>query len=187
MDEVTTMARAGESVGKAVGTGIRSARHGADRARKVSKEVFEQATALAEQELASHGISTENLHERISQTPLSRKELAKAGKKARKSWEEKATKSRKEMAKNTKAAQKAAKKAKVERKGRKWPWILLFLVAAGAVAAAVVLSRRPEELPVADAEHNGFPQQDEDDDSHPMAGNGSGTSEIPTRLEARGR
>ena len=176
MDEVKTMARAGESVGKAVGTGIRTARHGATRARKVSKDVFEQAAALAEQELASHGISTEDLQERIAQkaTGMSRKELAKAGKKARKRWEKKSAKSRRQLAKNTKAARKelAARIEPTQRKSRrKWPWVLLVL-AGLATIAAVALSRRPEELPVAEAEHDGFPRQDPDG-RHAVSPNGS--------------
>ncbi len=165
MDEVKTMSRAGESVGKAVGTGVRGARHGAKRASKVGAEVTRQAAVLAEQELASRGISTDDLQERLAQraTGMSRKELAKRGKKARKEWDKRTAKSRKQLAKNTKTARKelAGRIDPDKARGRrKWPWIVLVL-AGLAAAAAVALSRRPEELPVAEAEHR-FPSHDAD-------------------------
>ncbi len=184
MDEVKAMSRAGESVGKAVGTGVRGARHGAKRASKVGAEVTRQAAALAEQELASHGISTDDLQERIAQraTGMSRKELAKRGKKARKEWEKRTAKQRKELAKNTKAARKelAGKIDPSRAKGRrKWPWVLLVL-AGLAAAAAVALSRRPEELPVAEADHR-FPQHDADS----VGMNGSGAAVSDGQVGAR--
>lgn len=156
MDEVKAMARAGESVGKAVGTGIKSARHGARRAGEVGVALSKQAAALAEQELANHGYSTDELQELIAQraTGMSRKELAKRGRKARKQWEKKTAKSREQLARNTTAARKelAARIDPAKPKSRrKWPWVLLTLTALGA-AAAVAFSRRPEELPVAEAD-----------------------------------
>lgn len=174
MDEVKAMSRAGESVGKAVGTGVRGARHGAKRASKVGAEVTRQAAVLAEQELASRGISTDDLQERIAQraTGMSRKELAKRSKKARKEWDKRTAKSRKQLAKNTKAARKelAGRIDPGKPKGRrKWPWVLLVL-AGMAAAAAFALSRRPEELPVAEAEHR-FPAHDAD--SHGVNGSGA--------------
>ncbi|MCI2422306.1 hypothetical protein MOQ72_33230 [Saccharopolyspora sp. K220] len=154
MDEVKAMARAGESVGRAVGTGFKSARHGAKRASEVGMALSKHAAARAEQELANRGISTDELQERIAQraTGMSRKELAKRGRKARKQWEKKTAQSRKQLAKNTIAARKelAARIEPGKPKRRKWPWVLLAL--AGLVAAAAVaFSRRPEEMPVADA------------------------------------
>lgn len=146
------MSRAGESVGRAVGTGVRSARHGAAHARKAGSKVTRQAVVLAEQELAAHGISTDDLQERIAQraTGMSRKELAKRSKQARKNWDKRTAKQRKQLAKNTKAARKELA-GKIDPshapKRRKWPWVLLILAGLGAAAAAA-LSRRPEELPI---------------------------------------
>ncbi|MBA8827744.1 hypothetical protein FHX42_005149 [Saccharopolyspora lacisalsi] len=163
MDEVEAMSRAGENMGKAVGTGVRNARHGAARASKKGTEITRQAILLAEQELASRGVSTEDLQERLAQraTGMSRKELAKRGKKARKQWEKKSARSRKQLAKNAEAARKelAGRIEPAPKSRRKWPWVLLAL-AGLAAAAAVALSRRPEELPVVDAEHDRFPAQD---------------------------
>ena len=154
MDEVNAMARAGETVGKAVGTGIRSAREGATRAGYAGMDMSRHAAARAEQELASHGISADELQERLAQraTGMSRADIAKKGKRARKRWEKKAEKSRKKLAGNAELARKelAARIEPMPKKRRKWPWVLLVL--AGVAAAAVALSKRPEELPVARAE-----------------------------------
>jgi hypothetical protein len=165
MDEVNAMARAGEGVGKAVGTGVRSARHGATRAGKVGMEVSRQAVAIAEQELASRGVNTDDLQERIAQrvTGMSRRELAKRAKKTRKEWEKRAAESRKQLAKSSEVyGKELADKidpARAKSKRRKWPWVLLVLALGGAAAAAA-LSRRPEELPVAEAEHDKVPPRD---------------------------
>ncbi|WP_019856118.1 hypothetical protein [Actinopolyspora mortivallis] len=156
MDEVETLSRAGENVGKAVGTGVRSARHGARRARHAGSEVTRQAVALAEQELAARGISTDDLQERIAQraTGMSRKELAKRSEKARRKWEKRAAKQRKQLAEGAREFAERIEPAKPRR--RKWPWLLLILAGlAGAAAAA--LSRRPEELP---PEEGSFPVGD---------------------------
>ncbi|MBB5154281.1 hypothetical protein [Saccharopolyspora phatthalungensis] len=163
MDEVKAMARAGESVGKAVGTGIKSARHGAKRAGEVGVALSRQAAVRAEQELASRGYSTEELQELLAQraTGMSRKELAKRGRKARKQWDKKTAKSRKQLAKNTLAARKELA-ARIDpgkpKQRRKWPWMLLALIGLVAAAAAV-FSRRPEELPIAEAD-NEFTRRD---------------------------
>lgn len=153
MDEVKAMAKAGETVGKAVGTGIKQARHGAKRAGETGAVWSKQAAARAEQELANRGYSTEELQELIAQraTGKSRKELAKQAKQARKEWGKKANESRKKLA------------AKIDptpaKKRRRWPWVLLALMVLGAAAAAIALTRRPEELPLAAAD-------DEPWDSH---------------------
>ncbi|MBQ0922395.1 hypothetical protein [Saccharopolyspora endophytica] len=153
MDEVNAMAKAGETVGKAVGTGIKQARHGAKHAGETGAVLSRQAAARAEQELANRGYSTEELQELIAQraTGKSRKELAKQAKQARKDWEKRTTESRKRLA------------ARIDptpvKKKRRWPWLLLMLVVLGIAAAAIALTRRPEELPLAAAD-------DEPWDSH---------------------
>ncbi|GAA4865129.1 hypothetical protein [Saccharopolyspora cebuensis] len=157
MDEVKAMSRAGESVGKAVGTGVQQARIGTKRAGEVGVALSKQAAARAEQELAERGLSTDELQELLAQktTGMSRKQLAKRARKARKQWDKKTAKSREQLARNTEAARRelAARIEPAPPKRRKWPWLLLALAALGAVAA-VALSRRPEEFPVAEADQD---------------------------------
>lgn len=191
MDEVEAMARTGENVGRAVGTGVRTAREGAVRAGEASRTATRQAIARAEQELAEHGLSPEHLPELLTQkaTGLSREDLAERGRKARKQWEKsrkdwekKTAKTRKRLAKNTEAARKelAARIDPAPEPRRKWPWVLLVLVALGGIAV-VALSRRPEELPVADAED--FPSHG---DGLPRNGNAPGQSGDIHRSDLRG-
>lgn len=144
MDEVKAMTRAGESVGKAVGSGLKTARHGAAKAGRTGTEMSKKAAARAERELANHGITTEEMQELLAQkaTGMSRKKLAKQTKKTRKL-----------LAKNSKSARKELARMidpEPTKTRRKWPWVLLVL--AGIGIAVAVLSRRPEELPVAEAE-----------------------------------
>src|SRR5699024_10978939 len=88
MDEVKTMSRAGENVGKAVGTGMRGARHSARRASDVGIAMSKQAAADADHELAQRGVSTTELQDQLARrtTGMSRKELAKLSRKSRKQW-----------------------------------------------------------------------------------------------------
>ncbi|GAA2821784.1 hypothetical protein [Saccharopolyspora taberi] len=161
MDEVKAMTRAGESVGRAVGTGLRSARLGACRAGRAGMEMSRQAAALAEHELTNRGIDPDELQERIARrtTGMSRKELRKRSRKARK-----------QLAKNAETARRelAARIAPEPKRRRRWPWVLLVL--AGIAAAGVALSRRPEELPVAEADDQ--PPRETPRSSVPSQGDG---------------
>lgn len=146
MDEVKAMARAGENVGKAVGTGLQTARHGATHAGRTGIKLSKRARQRAERELAARGYTLDDLQELIAQrtTGMSRKQLAKQTKKTSK-----------KLAKNTRAARKEIASIigpAPEKPKRRWPWVLLVF-AGLAAAAAVVLSRRPEELPTAEAEY----------------------------------
>lgn len=125
-------------------------------------------------------------------TGMSRKEMAAKSKKARKEWDKKTAKSRKQLAKNTAAARKemAGRVAPPEPKKsrRKWPWFLLALAGLGGAAAAVLM-RRPEELPMADAEHSRAPMHDNDGhhgtngSTEPARGDGQVSGE-PTTLRS---
>ncbi|QUG99424.1 hypothetical protein HUO13_00160 [Saccharopolyspora erythraea] len=171
MDEVKTMTRAGENVGRAVGTGIRSARIGAARAGRAGMAMSKTAAARAEYELANRGIDTDELQELIARkaTGMSRKQLAKRRRKARK-----------QFARNTEIARRelAGRIAPEPRRRRKWPWVLLVL--AGLAAAGVALSRRPEELPVAEAEDG--PRHGTDGHHSPVPAQGDGRADRPTSL-----
>ncbi|SFT71671.1 hypothetical protein SAMN04487904_106172 [Actinopolyspora lacussalsi subsp. righensis] len=179
MDEVKAMSRAGENVGRAVGTGVKGAKHGAVKARTVGSKVSKQAAALAEQELAARGISTDDLQERIAQraTGMSRKELTKRGKKARKAWDKRTAKQRKQLAKSAEVARKelAGRIDPGKPKRRKWPWVVLIL-AGTAAAAAAALSRRPEELPIDDGQ---FPPNEPQGQSPASTENGQVSDKQP--------
>ncbi|GLZ32673.1 hypothetical protein Lesp02_48610 [Lentzea sp. NBRC 105346] len=165
MDEVDVMTRAGESVGKAVGTGLKAARQGVVRAGHA-----------AEHKLAERGVTTDQIRgvlvdkadllmgkaeEVEKQTRRARKRLAKKSHKARAELMNRADEVRKEVRKAAKSARKDAKiRAKEIRKAasslsgetpkrRRWPWLLALLVAAG-VAGYVALTRRPEEIHLVD-------------------------------------
>jgi hypothetical protein len=168
MDEVDVMTRAGESVGKAVGTGLKAAREGVVRAGHV-----------AEHKLAERGVTTDQLRgvlvdkadvlmgkaeEVEKQTRRARKRLAKKSNKARAELLSRAEEVRKEVRKAAKSARKDAKaRAKEIRKAaaeltedtssrrRRWPWVLGLLIAIGA-AGYVALTRRPEEIHLQDDE-----------------------------------
>jgi hypothetical protein len=103
MDEVEVMTRAGESVGKAVGTGIRAARIQAVRAGQVSAEAAAQVAAKAEHKLAERGVTADSvrsvLAERADLLAGKAEEFEKSTRKSRK----KLAKQRKQFAKKTAA------------------------------------------------------------------------------------
>lgn len=173
MDEVDVMTRAGENVGKAVGTGLKAARQGVVRAGHV-----------AEVKLAERGITTDQVRGVLvdradqlmgkaedweKQTRRSRKRLAKKSAKTRADLMSKAEEVRKEVKKAAKHARKDAKsRAKDLRKAaanigaeapqrRKWPWVVGILV-AGMVAGYIALTRRPEEVHLQDEEQAPMPE-----------------------------
>ncbi|MEU6154864.1 hypothetical protein ABZ816_33225 [Actinosynnema sp. NPDC047251] len=167
MDEVDAMARAGESVGKAVGTGLRAVRRGAVRAGHAGADAAVTWAERAEGKLAERGVTAEHVRGVVADragalvekaeeveksTRKSRKRLAKKAKGVRKDVAKVADRARKETRIRAKDVRKAAKQARKDfaaaqrpKKSRKWPW-LLGLVAAVAVAGYVALTRRPEEV-----------------------------------------
>ncbi|MCK2245128.1 MULTISPECIES: hypothetical protein [unclassified Crossiella] len=147
MDEVRTLARAGEQVGRALGTGIHVVRKRAERAGADGLKATKRASRRAEKKLAKRGLTPHQLAQSVAGTAEEfSQEIGKRGRRARK-----------ELAKATKQAQKdlgrrgrKAKKRLADRldpkpKRRKWPFAVLLLGAAGAVAA-VLLARRPQEV-----------------------------------------
>lgn len=159
MDEVKAMTRAGEAVGTAVGTGLQTAREGAIRAGHKGANVSSRAARKAEGKLAERGFAPQQLQDAITENAeqarkgldRTREELRTRTKQARKEFAKSTKQTRKEFAKNAKRARKelAAKIEPSERGKRRWPWLLVLLV-AGAGVAAYVLSRRPQEMFTAD-------------------------------------
>ncbi len=167
MDEVDAMARAGESVGKAVGTGLRAARRGAVRAGQAGAGAAAEWAERTEARLAERGVTADHIRAVVADragalvekaeeveksTRRTRKQLAKKAKGIRKDVAKAADLARREAKSRAKDVRKAAKQARKDfaapekpKKHRKWPWLLAIL-AAGAVAACVALSRRPQEV-----------------------------------------
>ncbi|MBW4719488.1 hypothetical protein [Saccharothrix obliqua] len=160
------MTRAGESVGKAVGTGLRAVRRGAVRAGHAGADAAATWAERAEGKLAERGVTADHVRNVVvdragalaekageveKSTRKSRKQLAKKAKGYRKDVLKAAERARKETRSRAKDVRKAAKQARKDyaaaqpRKHRRWPW-LLGLAAAVGVAAYVALTRRPEEV-----------------------------------------
>lgn len=112
MDDVKAMTRAGETVGKAVGSGWRSARGSAKRAGQAGAE----ATSRAAEALAE-GAEAARL-EVVRTTRRARRKLAKKAKSTRKDLAKAAKQARKDAAKSrpAKRARKSAKQATVDAK-----------------------------------------------------------------------
>ncbi|WP_309110030.1 hypothetical protein [Saccharothrix sp.] len=166
MDEVAAMTRAGESVGKAVGTGIRAVRRGAVRAGHVGADAAATWAERAEERLAERGVTADHIRGIVADragllvekaeeveksTRKTRKQLAKKAKGVRKDLAKAADRARKEAKVRAKDVRKAAKQARKEMAAakrpshRRWPWVLGILV-AGAIAGYVALTRRPQEV-----------------------------------------
>lgn len=139
MDEVETMTRAGahagETVGRAVGTGLQALRRGA-----------EQVAAAAEHKLSDG----------LDMAADRRAELADTGRRARRQLARDAKLTGKELAKSAKQAKKTARTAMAvpgdmlaaaatpKQSRKKWPWLLglVGIAAAGAGTAYVLKSRQ---------------------------------------------
>ncbi|HUQ60676.1 hypothetical protein [Lentzea sp.] len=173
MDEVDVMTRAGESVGKAVGTSLKAARQGVVRAGHVAEVKLAERGITADQVRGTLVDRADTLMSRAEdwekQTRRSRKRLAKKSAKTRAELMGKAEVVRKEVKKAAKTARKDAKvRAKEIRKAaaqlsgdapkrRRWPWVLGLLIAAAA-AGYVALTRKPEEVQLHEEEQAPMPE-----------------------------
>jgi phage-related tail protein len=166
MDEVKAMTHAGETVGRAVGSGLRTLRRGAVQVGQAGAEAAAQAAAAMEQKLAD---GTEGGQEAA-------KELVNTTRKARRQLARNAQRTAKDVGKQArKRARKASKHLhrtvgdlttdNTPRRGRRWPWLL---VGAMAAAAAVAVIRSRQDQPIE-------PQlvDDERNDHDRIAGNGT--------------
>ena len=173
MDEVDVMTRAGENVGKAVGTGLKAARQGVVRAGHAAEVKLAERGITADQVRGALVERADTLMGKAEdwekQTRRSRKRLAKKTAQTRAELMGRAEEVRKEVRKAAKGARKDAKsRAKEIRKAarnlgadapksRKWPWVVGLLVAV-AVAGYVALTRRPEEIHLQDEEQAPLPE-----------------------------
>ncbi|MBP2475514.1 hypothetical protein JOF53_004386 [Crossiella equi] len=144
MDEVRTLAKAGEQVGRALGTGIQVVRKGT-----------EKKLARAEKKLAKRGLTPHQLGESALDTAEEfRQEIGKRGRKARKELAKATKQAKKDLGRRGRKARKqlADRLDPAPKRRRKWPFLLVLLGAAGG-AAAWVLSKRPQQVkPVVEEE-----------------------------------
>jgi molybdenum-dependent DNA-binding transcriptional regulator ModE len=169
VNEVKTFAKAGETAGAAVGTGVQTVREGATRARRqLAEQVSEHGTvgraardagASAQTALADRwGTLQDNFPERweTAQEQLSgrmtgaRRELAARLEPARHELAARLEPAAHELAARLEpAAHELAARlepAPPPRRSRRWPWLLLLLASLGCAAAAVVLAQRPQPI-----------------------------------------
>jgi hypothetical protein len=170
MDEVKAMTHAGETVGRAVGTGLRTLRRGAVQVGQAGAEAAAQAAVAVEQKLAESG--QEAAKELVKTTRKARRQLARnarrtardAGKQARKRADKASRNLRRTVSDLT---------DRTPRRRRRWPWLL---VAAMAVAGAVAVLRSRFDQPAE-------PQDAVDDRPEQDRIAGNGTAPMPRREE----
>ncbi|MGB3442883.1 MAG: hypothetical protein WBA97_29430 [Actinophytocola sp.] len=120
MDDVKAMTRAGETVGKAVGSGWRSARHNAKRAGVAGAEATSRAAHAADRKLTERGFAPRQVAEAIAESAeVARQEVAKTTRRARRKLAKTAKHTRKDLAKAAEQARKDAAKSKTAKRARK--------------------------------------------------------------------
>jgi hypothetical protein len=113
MDDVKAMTRAGETVGKAVGSGWLSVRRNAKRAGQAGAEATVRAAHAADRKLTERGVAPQQLTVALAEgAEIARQEVVKTTRRARKKLARTAKHTRKELAKAAKQARKDAKKSK---------------------------------------------------------------------------
>ncbi len=113
MDDVKAMTRAGETVGKAVGSGWLSVRRNAKRAGQAGTEATVRAAHAADRKLTERGVAPQQLTVALAEgAEIARQEVVKTTRRARKKLARTAKHTRKELAKAAKQARKDAKKSK---------------------------------------------------------------------------
>lgn len=120
MDDVKAMSRAGDTVGKAVGTGWLAVRRGAKRAGQASAEATIRAAQAADQKLTERGVAPQQLGAALAESAgLARQEVSKSTRRTRKRLARTARHTRKELAKAAAQARRDAKRSKPVRKAAK--------------------------------------------------------------------
>jgi hypothetical protein len=114
------MTRAGETVGKAVGSGWLAVRRSAKRAGQASADATTKAAHAADRKLTERGVAPQQLAEALAEgADVARQEVKKSTRRARKKLSRTAKHTRKELAKAAKQARKEAKKSKPAKRAAK--------------------------------------------------------------------
>jgi hypothetical protein len=112
MDDVKAMTRAGETVGKAVGSGWLAVRRGAKRAGQAGADATTKAAHAADRKLTERGVAPQQLAAALAEgAEVARHEVARTTRRTRKKLARKAKHTRKELMKAAKQARKDAKKS----------------------------------------------------------------------------
>jgi hypothetical protein len=120
MDDVKAMTRAGETVGKAVGSGWLATRRGAERAGQAGVEAAARAAKTADRKLTERGLAPRQLSEALAESAeVARQEVVKTTRRARRKLAKTAKHTRKDLAKAAKQARKDAGKSKPAKRARK--------------------------------------------------------------------
>jgi hypothetical protein len=120
MDDAKAMTRAGETVGKAVSSGLLAARRGAQRAGQAGVEVTSKAAQTADRKLTERGVAPRQLAEALAEgAEVARQEVAKTTRRARRKLAKTAKSTRKDLAKAAKQARKDAAKSKTAKQAHK--------------------------------------------------------------------
>ncbi len=120
MDDVKAMNRAGETVGKAVSTGLLAARRGAKRAGQAGAEATSRAAHTADRKLTERGVAPRQLAEALAEgAEVARHEVARTTRRARRKLAKTAKHTRKDLAKAAKQARKDALKSKAVKQAQK--------------------------------------------------------------------
>ncbi len=145
MDEVKAMTHAGETVGRAVGSGLRTLRRGAVQVGQAGAEAAAQAAAAMEHKLAEGADGGQQAaKELVDTTRRARRQLARNARRAAKDAGRQARKRASKAGKNLQRTVGDLTTDSAPRRGRRWPWLL---VGAMAAAAAVAVIRSGQDQP----------------------------------------
>ena len=146
MDEVKAMTHAGETVGRAMGSGLRTLRRGAVQVGQAGAEAAAQAAAAMEHKLADGASSgQEAAKELVDTTRKARRQLARDARRTAQSAGKQARKRAGKASKNLRRTVGDLSADSTTRRGRRWPWLLVGAMAA-AGAVAVIRSRQNQPV-----------------------------------------
>jgi hypothetical protein len=157
MDEVKAMTHAGETAGRAVGTGLRSLRLGAVQVGQAGIDAVREATAETQAEV-------------VKTTRKARKQLVKDARRTAKNTGKDLSKSAKRARKHAGRTARdargaatdlmAAAKPGATKRGRKWPWLLAIGVAAVGAGAAYAMKTTQQDKPSAPVRDDDLTEQE---------------------------
>jgi hypothetical protein len=157
MDEVKAMTHAGETAGRAVGTGLRTLRRGAVQVGQAGMEAVREATAETQAEV-------------VKTTRKARKQLVKDARRTAKTTGKDLTKSAKRARKHAGRTARDARGAANDlvaaaknggtKRGRKWPWLVGIAVVGIGAGAAYAMKSSQQDKPSAPMREDDLTEQE---------------------------